>query len=458
MLLVTALMFVMASVGLFWRFAMPTIQLEPANSPGAMPAFIPAAVSIGVPQRPVNTAGHVVSGNAPGLYGGSKANACDVEAMRDFLATHPAQASAWAQSLMINAGQIPTLLSSLTPLTLRTDTAVTNHGFDNGVAMPFQSVLQAGTAVLVDGVGLPRVRCYCGNPLQVPSTPVVARYQGVRWAGFDSETVTTINAAPQAVDDFVVVKPETNEVVTRRRATRGGSDRAADESIVRTVQSGLIGQTTGTGSSAPGSSGSSESPAAPVSSSQQPAIAGTRSASEFGTATTPPASDGPVPPSNALSETLASTGPTTSTASTGSPQSAESVQPEASAGLVASAEPPPKPPPPPTKPPPPRSKSAAPVKPDVPPASGRARQGKTGATTTTEKPAASNGPKGKSSQQKSRPDSDTRDPGANSGNDQGESASGGGKSGGDDSGGDKSGGGSGDESSGDSSGDESNGG
>jgi hypothetical protein len=185
-----------------------------------------------------------VSGNTPGLYGGSGANACDVAAMQDFLTTHPAQASAWAQSLMINASQIPTLLSSLTPLTLRTDTAVTNHGFNNGVAVPVQSVLQAGTAVLVDAVGLPRVRCYCGNPLQVPSTPVVARYEGVGWVGFDSETVTTIDAAPAAVDDFVVVKPETNEVVSRPRATRGQSDRAADESVAQTVRTGLIGEGT----------------------------------------------------------------------------------------------------------------------------------------------------------------------------------------------------------------------
>ena len=51
---------------------------------------------------------------------------------------------------------------------LRFDTRVTNHGFNDGEATPFQSLLEAGTAVLVDNTGVPRVKCNCGNPLAEP--------------------------------------------------------------------------------------------------------------------------------------------------------------------------------------------------------------------------------------------------------------------------------------------------
>ncbi|GAP52775.1 serine/threonine protein kinase [Streptomyces azureus] len=60
---------------------------------------------------------------------------------------------------------------------LRADTGVTNHGFRAGRAAVLQAVLQAGTAVLVDDRGVPRVRCACGNPLRPPvamrGTPAV---------------------------------------------------------------------------------------------------------------------------------------------------------------------------------------------------------------------------------------------------------------------------------------------
>ncbi|MGH3907098.1 MAG: DUF6777 domain-containing protein, partial [Pseudonocardiaceae bacterium] len=42
------------------------------------------------------------------------------------------------------------------------DTRVTNHGYRDGKATDRQAVLQAGTAVLVDEKGRPRVKCGCG--------------------------------------------------------------------------------------------------------------------------------------------------------------------------------------------------------------------------------------------------------------------------------------------------------
>ena len=67
--------------------------------------------------------------------------------------------------LNISVADIPTYIGTLTPMQLRADTRVTNHGFVDGHATSLQSVLQAGTAVLVDDQGRPRVKCGCGNPL-----------------------------------------------------------------------------------------------------------------------------------------------------------------------------------------------------------------------------------------------------------------------------------------------------
>jgi hypothetical protein len=122
-------------------------------------------------------------------------------------------------------GQTESFLRSLTPLTLRTDTAVTNHGFEDGRATPFQAVLQAGTAVLVDAKGLPRVRCYCGNPLGEPDEQRWKRYAGSEWAGFSPGSVTVIIKARVEIQDFVVVKNDT--VVKRPRGTAGEKDQPA---------------------------------------------------------------------------------------------------------------------------------------------------------------------------------------------------------------------------------------
>jgi uncharacterized protein DUF6777 len=76
----------------------------------------------------------------------------------------PDKAAAWAGVEGITPADIPRYVVELTPVTLRSDPAVTNHGFANGTPTTLRSVLQVGTAVLVDKFGVPRVRCMCGNP------------------------------------------------------------------------------------------------------------------------------------------------------------------------------------------------------------------------------------------------------------------------------------------------------
>ena len=95
------------------------------------------------------------------------------------------------------------------------DTLVTNHGFAGGVATPIVSVLQAGTAVLVDPTGLPVVRCACGNPLTAP--PAVdlstATLQGARWDEFDVGRTLVVTGGA-AVSQLVVVDVSTGDDLT----------------------------------------------------------------------------------------------------------------------------------------------------------------------------------------------------------------------------------------------------
>jgi len=100
-----------------------------------------------------------------GLYGGSGINACDIEGLIGFLAANPDQAAAWAGVHGIEPPDIDAYVRSLSPGFLIDDVNVLNHTFANGEAQSIPTTLAAGTAVLVDSDGVPRVRCKCGNPL-----------------------------------------------------------------------------------------------------------------------------------------------------------------------------------------------------------------------------------------------------------------------------------------------------
>ncbi len=162
------------------------------------------------------------SGAKPGLYGGTNdKKACDPKAMVDFLGANPDKAQAWVNALTadpavrlkdgqpLTVAYIPHYVAGLTPITLMEDVRVTNHGFKNGRANQIQSVLQKGSAVLIDEFGVPRVKCYCGNPLLPPvasSAPPV--YSGPRWPDFEPARITTVTPPPQPIEVLVVVLVE----------------------------------------------------------------------------------------------------------------------------------------------------------------------------------------------------------------------------------------------------------
>lgn len=157
------------------------------------------------------------TGSLPGLYGGTRNyKTCDAGELVTFLEQNQAKAVAWARALGIEVSEIRKYVSSLTPVLLRTDTRVTNHGYVNGEADPIQSVLEAGTAVFVDKYGEPAVKCYCGNPLTSPQVYTAPRYYGATWTGFAPASITIINRSTTIIDTFQLYDPNTGKLFPRK--------------------------------------------------------------------------------------------------------------------------------------------------------------------------------------------------------------------------------------------------
>ncbi len=201
------------------------VTTEPISTAGANPFMPPVGTDQANVTPPPNTAGSFPA-NTPGLYGGTLNQAsCDAAAMVAFLQANPDKAAAWAASLGIDVAAIPTYVAELTPVILRTDTWVTNHGFRDGKANPITAVLQAGTAVLVDKFGQPRVKCYCGNPLKPVVVPSSPQFIGPSWPGFSDTNITIIQETTVVINTFTLVNPLTNEVFERPAGSSGASDK-----------------------------------------------------------------------------------------------------------------------------------------------------------------------------------------------------------------------------------------
>lgn len=168
-----------------------------------------------------------VRGSAPGLYGGTRDVAsCDVEKQITALGVDESKNRAFAEVLDIEPGSVPAYLRSLTPVQLRWDTRVTNHGYKDGSATSYQAVLQAGTAVLIDERGVPRVRCACGNPLLPPvAQQGTLEPTGDSWPGYRPSNVVVVAPAVTEVEKFVIYDAEDKKWLQRPAGDTGGKDK-----------------------------------------------------------------------------------------------------------------------------------------------------------------------------------------------------------------------------------------
>lgn len=216
----------------------PSVAAPPPSP--TVPPNVPVTLGPAVPPNPAPTAPTFnplppsgagtpaitpVSGATPGLYGGTRdQSTCNPQQMIDYLARNPSLGRAWAGAQGILTSEIPSFINSLTPVLLRSDTRVTNHGFSNGVATPHQSVLQAGTAVLIDDKGEPRARCACGNPLLAPrAVPTTPSYTGPPWQGFSPTNITVINQSTTVINVITIIDVRTGEPYGQTPGTGGGT-------------------------------------------------------------------------------------------------------------------------------------------------------------------------------------------------------------------------------------------
>jgi hypothetical protein len=174
------------------------------------------------------TQGGTKGGDTPGLYGGTRqASACDKARLVAFLRANPEKAQAWAGVQGIPVEQIPSFVERMTPVLLRSDTLVINHGYRNGEATTAPAVLQAGMGVMVDEYGTPTVKCNCGNPLTRAEKKIStkgAKYSGPKWPDFSKSKVTRVERSKGAVVGFVLVDPDAKTGFQRPRATEGQDD------------------------------------------------------------------------------------------------------------------------------------------------------------------------------------------------------------------------------------------
>ncbi len=212
------------------RPAVALVRSDVAGDDAFMPSVVVSPIEIGdgvasdsaafTDQLPRSAARGVrlVSGTQRGLYGAAgNEGLCDVPTVANYLDAHPERATAWGKAVGgVTRQQIPYYLNTLTPVVLIADTWVTAAGFSEGAAVSEQAVLQAGTAVLIDGAGVPRVRCAAGNPLAPPDNVdlTALSVEGEPWPDFSADNVVAVAYSLGGATESVVTEFELRDVVT----------------------------------------------------------------------------------------------------------------------------------------------------------------------------------------------------------------------------------------------------
>jgi hypothetical protein len=175
-------------------------------------------------------------GSTPGLYGGVRTgDVCDVPALLDAFEAAPAIGEAWALVHGLPPESLSDFLTTLTPVVLLRDTLVTAYGWQSGRIIPRQSILQRGTAVLIDVRGVPVSRCLSGAPLQIPrGLPPGPAFQGSAWPGFSEDLIDEIPGSERDQDTFLLVDLATGDVI-RRTAGASGAPSSLAGPIVEAV-------------------------------------------------------------------------------------------------------------------------------------------------------------------------------------------------------------------------------
>ncbi len=171
------------------RVAVPTLSSDAVAAVAAARANWPIDPTVGVA---------LVEGSSAGVYVGDPGQPdCRVSELGTAVTAAGAATGAWAAALGIAPDQVTSYLATLTPVLLGSDSWLAVSDLTAGAAVPTAAVLQAGTAVLIDASGTPRVRCADAAPLTAADALPFADQltTGVPWAGYDPASVIGIRPA-----------------------------------------------------------------------------------------------------------------------------------------------------------------------------------------------------------------------------------------------------------------------
>jgi hypothetical protein len=189
------------------------VVLLPADEPGQAPfgpsfgESLAASVDRGTPGDAIGRSLSVepVDGDEPGLYGRVDRQApCDLQGLIDLYAASPTLTEVVAAVLDVSAIQLSSFLRSYVAVATTRDTFVIDHHLVDGAAVRSPAVLEAGTTVLIDDRGLPRLRCASASPLTQPRADEVAGIGdadrvGEPWTGFDPGRIVVVARAPEQI-------------------------------------------------------------------------------------------------------------------------------------------------------------------------------------------------------------------------------------------------------------------
>jgi hypothetical protein len=209
------------------------VFLEPLEEAGPNP-FTPSVALAAVPAvRGGGATGgsstqglRSVGGTTSGLYGGSGSQQlCDATTGVSALLDHEDAAQAWVDALNADSDltwsggsklafdDVATYVGELTSVVLLSDTRVTDHALASGDAKAFQAVLQRGTAVMIDALGMPRVRCANFGPLTPPTPASSPTYRGTEWDDFDKTKLVAVTPGGREATSFRVLDIHTRKQV-----------------------------------------------------------------------------------------------------------------------------------------------------------------------------------------------------------------------------------------------------
>jgi hypothetical protein len=209
------------------------IFLEPLAEVGPNPFTTSVALAAVPAVQPAGTSGgsstqglRSVAGTTAGLYAGSGSQqACDATTGVNTLLDNDDKAQAWVDALNGDADltwsggsklaveDVSTYVGELTSVILQNDMRVSDHAFSGGRAKAFQAVLEHGTAVMIDKLGMPRVRCASFGPLTPPTPASSPKYLGTEWDGFDKTKLVVVTPGGSEAETFRIVDIHTHKSI-----------------------------------------------------------------------------------------------------------------------------------------------------------------------------------------------------------------------------------------------------